>query len=59
MFVLNLGVSFMLALYTASRAYDLPGSFMLDFARAVGRRFVRSPGDFVLPPGKDAAAREH
>jgi len=59
MFVLNLGVSFMLALYTASRAYDLPGSFMLDFARAVGRRFVRSPGDFVLPPGRDAVAREH
>ena len=59
MFVLNLGVSFLLALYTASRAYDLPRSFMLDFARAVGRRFVARPGDFVLPPRADGPAHEH
>ena len=59
MFVLNLGVSFLLSLYTASRAYDLPRSFMLDFARAVGRRFLARPGDFVLPPRADAQAREH
>jgi site-specific recombinase len=59
MFVLNLGVSFLLSLYTASRAYDLPRSFMLDFARAVGRRFLARPGDFVLPPRADAAAHEH
>jgi site-specific recombinase len=59
MFVLNLGVSFLLSLYTASRAYDLPRSFMLDFARAVGRRFLARPGDFVLPPRADAPAHEH
>ena len=58
MFVLNLGVSFLLSLYTASRAYDLPRSFMLDFARAVGRRFLAQPGDFVLPPRVGATARE-
>ena len=59
MFVLNLGVSFLLSLYTASRAYDLPRSFMLDFARAVGRRFRARPGDFVLPPRADAPPHEH
>jgi site-specific recombinase len=59
MFVLNLGVSFLLSLYTASRAYDLPRSFMLDFARAVGRRFLHRPGDFLLPPRAEAAAQEH
>ena len=59
MFVLNLGVSFLLSLYTASRAYDLPRSFMLDFARAVGRRFLARPGEFVLPPRADAPAHEH
>ena len=58
MFVLNLGVSFLLALYTAARAYDLPSRFMLDFARALGRRFAASPGDFVLPPGRSSAAPE-
>jgi site-specific recombinase len=59
MFVLNLGVSFLLSLYTAARAYDLPRSFMLDFARAVGRRSLARPGDFVLPPRVDAPAHEH
>lgn len=58
MFVLNLGVSFLLALYTATRAYDLPRSFMLDFARELGRHFLRSPGHFVLPPGRDSTVRE-
>jgi hypothetical protein len=59
MFVLNLGVSFLLALYTASRAYDLPSRFMIDFGRGVLRRFVQSPGDFVLPPSRDSVARHH
>ncbi|HTS52502.1 MAG TPA: hypothetical protein VMH26_04445 [Burkholderiales bacterium] len=59
MFVLNLGVSFLLSLYIASRAYDLPRSFMLDFARAVGRRFLRRPGQFLLAPRADGVAQEH
>ena len=35
MFVLNLGVSFLLSLFTAARAYGLPGSE--GFARCSGR----------------------
>jgi site-specific recombinase len=52
MFVLNLGVSFMLSLYTAARAFGLPRSFMLDFVRALGHRLRRTPGQFILPPGR-------
>jgi site-specific recombinase len=52
MFVLNLGVSFVLSLYTAARAFGLPRTFLLDFARALGRRFLRTPGQFFLPPGR-------
>ena len=58
-FVLNLGVSFLLSLNTAARAYALPRSFMAEFARAVGRRFLRHPGDFMLPPRAGAARPEH
>jgi site-specific recombinase len=50
MFVLNLSVSFLLSLNTAARAFGLPRSFLVDFARAVARRFIRSPGSFLLPP---------
>jgi site-specific recombinase len=52
MFVLNLGVSFTLSLYTAARAFGLPRGFLWEFARTLGRRFVRSPGSFLLPPGR-------
>ena len=52
MFVLNLGVSFMLSLYTAARAFGLPRGFLWDFARHLGRQFLRRPRDFVLPPPK-------
>jgi site-specific recombinase len=53
MFVLNLGVSFVLSLYTAARAFGLPRTFLLDFARALARRFRRTPGQFFLPPGSE------
>src|SRR5262249_31807762 len=56
MFILNLGVSFALSLSTAARAYDLPRSFMFEFARAVGRRFRTRPGAFLLPPRADEPA---
>jgi len=56
MFVLNLGVSFALSLYTAARAFGLPRGFLWTFARALGRRFARSPGTFLLPPGRDDQA---
>lgn len=58
MFVLNLGVSFLLSLYTAARAFGLPRTFLLDFARAAGRRFLQTPGKFFLPPGKHDHAPE-
>jgi len=58
MFVLNLGVSFMLALYTAARAFGLPRGFLLDFASALGRRLLRRPGQFFLPPGRNDTAPE-
>jgi site-specific recombinase len=54
MFVLNLSVSFTLSLYTAARAFGLPRGFLLEFARALGRRLVRSPGSFFLPPAASA-----
>jgi site-specific recombinase len=53
MFVLNLGVSFTLALYTAARAFGLPRGFLWAFFAALARRFVREPGRFLLPPGRD------
>jgi len=56
MFVLNLGVSFTLSLYTAARAFGLPRGFLLDFARALGARLLQRPGQFFLPPGRNDTA---
>lgn len=56
MFVLNLGVSFTLSLYTAARAFGLPRGFLLDFGRSLGRRLLRRPGQFFLPPGRNDTA---
>jgi site-specific recombinase len=50
MFVLNLGVSFWLATNTAMRAYEIPRVEMLEIAGRVGRRFMRTPLQFLLPP---------
>jgi site-specific recombinase len=58
MFVLNLGVSFSLSLYTAARAFGLPRGFLWEFARTLGQRFVRSPDSFLLPPGREDQAPE-
>ena len=41
---------------------DASGPFLRiesDFARAVGRRLLHRPSDFVLPPCADAPAHEH
>lgn len=57
MFVLNLGVSFFLSLGTALRAYGFPRSDMLELAKRLGLRFLRSPRDFFLPPREQAAPR--
>jgi len=56
MFVLNLSVSFLLSLANAARAYDLPRRDLFELLRRIVRRFVRSPGQFLLPPRADAEA---
>lgn len=50
MFVLNLSVSFLLALSTAARAYHLPSRANAELLRGLYRRFRQTPRDFVLPP---------
>ncbi len=55
MFVLNLSVSFGLSLASAARAYGLPLRDFAELLRRLVRRFLRSPGQFLLPPPKSAA----
>jgi site-specific recombinase len=56
MFVLNLGVSFGLSLWSAARAYNLPREELLDLIRRGLKRILTRPGDFVLPPPAEAAS---
>jgi site-specific recombinase len=48
-FVLNLTVSFLIALYVALRAYDVRASEQLRILRAVVAIAVRSPKKFIVP----------
>jgi site-specific recombinase len=50
MFVLNLSVSFLLALASAARAYELPAHDNAELLRGLIRRFRRTPLDFFVPP---------
>ena len=50
MFVLNLSVSFACSLFSAARAYELPADDMRGILKRIGRRFVRSPLEFVRWP---------
>jgi site-specific recombinase len=52
MFVLNLSVSFLLSLFTAARAYGLRSREVATLLAEIGRRFLRQPGEFLLPPKK-------
>jgi site-specific recombinase len=52
MFVLNLSVSFFLALISAARAYQLPARDNAELLRAMLRRLRRTPLEFFLPPRK-------
>lgn len=56
MFVLNLGVSFGLSLWSATRAYGLPREEVLDLIRRGLKRIITHPGDFLLPPPAEATA---
>jgi site-specific recombinase len=50
MFVLNLSVSFLLALFSAARAYELRARDNSELLRGLLGRFRRTPLDFLLPP---------
>jgi site-specific recombinase len=49
-FVMNLGVSFYLALQLALRAQDVSGHDSREIVRTLLKRFLVSPRDFFLPP---------
>jgi site-specific recombinase len=56
-FVLNLSVSFFLALSVAARARNVPWEDRPRLLRGVLRRLVRRPAEFLLPPrSEDASA---
>jgi site-specific recombinase len=50
MFVLNLSVSFMLALTTAARAHELPAQDHAELHRGLFSHFRNAPLDFFVPP---------
>lgn len=56
MFVLNLGVSFVLSLLTAVRAYDLSGDDLKELRRRLWQRLRTRPRDFLMPPRRLAPA---
>ena len=49
MFVLNLGVSFTLSLWTALRALEVPVADVREMRRRLARRMLTRPLDFLLP----------
>ncbi|HKV74665.1 MAG TPA: hypothetical protein VJN95_09120 [Gemmatimonadales bacterium] len=53
MFVLNLGVSFALSLYTAMRAYGVGGEDLKEYTTRLLRRFKDHPLDFIRGPKTD------
>lgn len=57
MFVLNLGVSFLLALMTAARAYELPAGERTVLLRGLYRHLKEAPRDFVLPPRETRSSK--
>jgi site-specific recombinase len=52
-FVLNLSVSFYLALRLALRAQDVPGTDRWAILRMLGQHLVSQPREFFWPPAKD------
>jgi site-specific recombinase len=50
MFVLNLGVSFALSLWTALRALEVPAGDVRQLLRRLVWRMLTRPFDFILPP---------
>ena len=58
MFVLNLSVSFLLALISAARAYELRAHDNSELLHGLLRRFRRTPLDFFVSPRADRAKTE-
>ncbi|MEO9383103.1 site-specific recombinase [Chromobacterium phragmitis] len=54
--VVNLAVSFFLALWVALRSRKLSGSMLLPLIPMLAKRFLRQPLGFFLPPAPAAAA---
>lgn len=60
-FVLNLSVSFLFSFITAARAYRLTSREIFELLAYIGKRMVRRPQQFLLPPranGSSAGAGE-
>jgi site-specific recombinase len=51
--IMNLGVSFYLALSVALRARGVDFTQRLSLGKALGRRFIKNPREFLLPPKKE------
>jgi site-specific recombinase len=58
-FVLNLTVSFAIALLLAMRAYDLPARDHLHLLNLCFRHFLQSPLEFFLPPKHETGVGKH
>ena len=58
MFVLNLGVSFALSLWTALRALEVPAADVRELMRRLGTRLLTRPFDFILPPKTPMQGRD-
>jgi len=58
-FVLNLGVSFYLALRLALRAQDVSRRDHLNILRNLWRQFRATPRDFFFPPPQNSPAQTH
>ncbi len=58
MFVLNLGVSFVLSFWTAVRALEVPRADVRELLRRLGRRVLTRPLDFILPPRAPMQGRD-
>jgi site-specific recombinase len=56
MFVLNLSVSFFLSFVTAARAYQLTSREIFELLGYIGKRIVKKPQAFLLPPRADGKA---
>ena len=58
-FVLNLTVSFAIALLLAMRAYDLPARDHVHLLSLCLKRFLKSPLEFFFPPKEEASFAKH